>query len=76
MMDIEGPREEIRTLLRNGKFTDADTAAVCIRIVITHNGEPIETGMAEDIIQSPSHEETRRLIKAARQRELALTHIE
>jgi peptide/nickel transport system ATP-binding protein len=52
----------------------AEAASVCSRIGIMREGELIETGTVEDIIMSPAHEETRRLIKAARLRELALAN--
>ncbi len=50
----------------------AEAASVCSRIGIMHDGKLIETGTAGDIVLSPAHEETRRLVEAARRRELAL----
>ena len=51
----------------------AEAASVCSRIGIMHEGELIETGSVDNIILSPAHEETRRLISAARERDRVLS---
>lgn len=37
---------------------------LCDRIAVIHNGEIVETGLAEDVIRKPQHDYTRKLIAA------------
>ena len=81
MLDPTVSREILRLILRLNREDGvtllfishdlAEAAYACSRIGIMHNGELVEIGTAEGIFSSPVHEETRQLIEAARERELA-----
>jgi ABC-type glutathione transport system ATPase component len=82
MLDPTVSREILRLVLRLNRKDGvtflfishdlAEAACICSRIGIMHNGELVEMGAVEDVLLSPAHEETRRLVAAARERELAI----
>ncbi len=52
-----------------------EAAYVCRHIGIMYNGKLVEVGTTEDVLLSPAHEETRQLVEAARERDLALARL-